>query len=205
MHWGWQTVLGLEELSRQVGGVFWAQGAGAGHRCTSMARPAWSGNSWNSGSVGSGRVGSVFFTGPYVLGDLVGVALLLRVFGKLGRILPSAQGYRWSQDSGGGDERASRTPAGLPPPGAPLLPGAALPLGLTIRHRRSPRCQGLQGHDRDPLESSGPARALRPLCVLGNDGSHRLLSTYGIPGASCAVSPTLARTLQAEVIILRYR
>lgn len=98
---------------------------------------AWAGvveNSWNTRSVESGRAGSAFFTAPHVLGDLVGVALLSLSVWKTGENIiwcsSPAAGVRTRE--GGGDERASCTPAGLLPTGAPLLSGAALPLGLTV-------------------------------------------------------------------------
>lgn len=203
---GWQTELGLAEPRRQARRVLQAQGAGAGRRCRA-AWPGGVGNSWNTTCAGSGRAGSVFFTAPYVLGDLVGVASLIRVFGKLGRMLPSARGYCWSQDSWGrGDERASRTPAGLLPTGegAPCCQGLHFLWDSLSPHRRKPPVPGSprpRRARRDPLETSGPARALRPARVLGNDGGCHILSTYSIPGAFCAASPTLTRTLQAGVII----
>lgn len=107
---------------------------------------------------------------------------------------------------GGWDERASRTPAGLLPTGegAPCCQGLHFLWDSLSPHRRKPPVPGSprpRRARRDPLETSGPARALRPARVLGNDGGCRILSTYSIPGAFCAASPTLTRTLQAGVII----
>lgn len=150
---------------------------GPGRRCRA-AWPGAVGNSWNTTSAGSGRAGSVFFTAPYVLGDLVGVASLLRVFGKLGRMLPSARGYCWSQDSWGrGDERASRTPAGLLPTGEgpPAVRGCTSSGTHCPPTGESPQCQGLQGH-------GVPAETLwRPQDLPGPSD---LLASWGMMAAA---------------------
>lgn len=174
---GWQTELGLAEPRRQAGRVLQAQGAGAGRRCRA-AWPGAVGNSWNTTSAGSGRAGSVFFTAPYVLGDLVGVASLLRVFGKLGRMLPSARGYCWSQDSWAGVMSVHRAhprvccPRGRGPPAVRGCTSSGTHCPPT---GEGPQCQGLQGH-------GVPAETLwRPQDLPGPSD---LLASWGMMAAA---------------------